>query len=188
MTLCPWKPKHVLCRPTGRGARLAPAGTRRRQGKTPPAEVHLRYICALTSRYAGWPSQPEPGRARRDGDGRRGRPTRRQGDAVREAPGQLRSLAVSGCGRRVLGFGGAVFGVDAQGLFELVFEDDDAAGGLDGGAVVDQFPGAGGDAQLVAGVAAVAAVGAERGDRGLAPMARRKPWVVPSISAARPIV
>jgi hypothetical protein len=42
-------------------------------------------------------------------------------------------LAVSGGGRRVRGFGGAaVFGVDALGLFELVFEDDDAAGGLDG--------------------------------------------------------
>ena len=31
--------------------------------------------------------------------------------------------------------------------------------------VVDEFPGAGGDAQLVAGVAAVAALGAERGDQ-----------------------
>jgi len=39
---------------------------------TPPAEVYLRYICALTSRYAGWPSQPEQGRTRRDSDGRRG--------------------------------------------------------------------------------------------------------------------
>jgi hypothetical protein len=57
-----------------------------------------------------------------------------------------------------------VFGVDALGFFELVFEDDDAAGGLDGGAVVDEFAGAGGDAQLVAGVASMAARGAERGD------------------------
>jgi hypothetical protein len=39
---------------------------------TPPAEVYLRYICALTSSYAGWPSQPEQGRTRRDSDGRRG--------------------------------------------------------------------------------------------------------------------
>src|SRR3954447_12434382 len=60
--------------------------------------------------------------------------------------------------------GAAVFGVEALGFFELVFEDDDAAGGLDGGAVVDEFAGAGGDPQLVAGVAAVSARGAERGD------------------------
>jgi hypothetical protein len=58
-----------------------------------------------------------------------------------------------------------MFGVDALGFFELVFEDDDAAGSLDGGPVVDELPGAGGDAQLVAGVAAVAACGAERGDQ-----------------------
>jgi hypothetical protein len=85
----------------------------------------------------------------------------------------LRVLAVSGSGRRVLSIGGAaVFGVDAKGLFELVFEDDDTAGGLDGSPVVDKFPGAGGDAKLVAGVAAVAALGAERGDQaGLAAVA-----------------
>jgi hypothetical protein len=54
--------------------------------------------------------------------------------------------------------------------------------------VVDQFPGAGGDAQLAAGVAAVAARGAERVMSPASPIARRKPWVVPNISAARPIV
>jgi len=59
------------------------------------------------------------------------------GGRQRETPGELRVLAVSGRGWRVRGFGGAVLGVDAQGLFELVFEDDDAAGGLDGGPVVD---------------------------------------------------
>jgi len=32
----------------------------------------------------------------------------------------------------------------ALGFFELVFEDDDAAGGLDGSSVVDEFPGRGG--------------------------------------------
>src|SRR4051812_11095604 len=65
--------------------------------------------------------------------------------------------------------GAAVFGVEALGFFELVLEDDDAAGGLDGGSLVDEFAGAGGDAQLVAGVAAVAARGAQRGDEaGLA--------------------
>src|SRR3954469_8127869 len=69
----------------------------------------------------------------------------------------------SGVGR-VRGCGAAVLGVDALGFFELVFEDDDAAGGLDGGAAVDEFAGAGGDPQLVAGVAAVSARGAERGD------------------------
>jgi hypothetical protein len=88
----------------------------------------------------------------------------------------------------VLGCGAAVFGVDALGFFELVFEDDDAAGGLDRGALVDEFPRAGGDAQLVAGVAAVAAFGAQRGDQAGSPMARRKAGVVPSISAARPMV
>jgi hypothetical protein len=45
--------------------------------------------------------------------------------------------------------------VVASGLFELVFEDDDAAGGLDRGSLVAQLPGPGGQAQLVAGVAAV---------------------------------
>ena len=76
------------------------------------------------------------------------------------------SAPVSGYVRRVGGFGGAaVFGVEALGFLELVFEDDDAAGGLDGGAVVDEFPGAGGDAQLVAGVAAVAALGPQGGDQ-----------------------
>ena len=63
----------------------------------------------------------------------------------------------------------AVFGVDALGFLELVFEDDDAARGLDSGPLIDKFPRAGGDAQLVAGVAAVAAFGAQRGDQaGLA--------------------
>lgn len=81
-----------------------------------------------------------------------------------------------------------VFGVDALGFLELVLEDDDAAGGFDGGALVDEFPGAGGDAQLVAGVAAVAAIGAQGVMRRASPMARRKPWVVPSIAAARPMV
>ena len=85
-------------------------------------------------------------------------------------------------------FTAAQFGVDALGFFELVFEDDDAAGGLDGGALVDEFAGAGGDAQLVAGVAAVAALGAQRGDQAGFAEARRKPGVVPSISAARPMV
>jgi hypothetical protein len=107
-----------------------------------------------------------------------GKPTRGRAahglSGSREAPGELLVLTVSGSGRRVRGFGSAaVFGVEAQGLFELVFEDDDAAGGLDGGPVVDKFPGAGRDAQLVAGVAAVAALGAERGDQaGLADSAQ----------------
>ena len=104
-------------------------------------------------------------------------------------PQEQRSYAFSGCGRGVCLFGGAaVFGVDALGFFELVFEDDDAAGRLDGGALVDQFPGAGGDAQLVAGVAAVASRGAQGVIRRASPMARRKLWVVPSIPAARPMV
>ena len=50
-----------------------------------------------------------------------------------------------------------------QGLFELVLQDDDAAGGLHGGALVDHLAGPGGQAQLVAGVAAVSAGRALRG-------------------------
>lgn len=38
--------------------------------------------------------------------------------------------------------GGAQLLVDAQRFFELVFEDDDAAGGVDGGALVDEVAGA----------------------------------------------
>jgi hypothetical protein len=78
--------------------------------------------------------------------------------------------------------------VDALGFLELVFEDDDAAGGLDGGALVDEFAGAGRYAQLVAGVAAVAAFGAQGLIRRCSPRVRRKAGVVPSISAARPMV
>lgn len=47
--------------------------------------------------------------------------------------------------------------VDALRFFELVFEDDDATGGLDGGALINELASPGGDAQLVAGVTAVAA-------------------------------
>src|SRR4051794_14402834 len=68
-------------------------------------------------------------------------------------------------GRRIGRLAGSgVGGVEALGFFELVFEDDDAAGRLDGGALVDEFAGAGGDTQLVAGVAAVTARGTQRGD------------------------
>ncbi len=56
--------------------------------------------------------------------------------------------------------GGVEAGVASLGFVELVFEGDDAAGGVDGGAFVDEVPHSGGDAQLVAGVAAVAAGGA----------------------------
>ena len=48
-------------------------------------------------------------------------------------------------------------GVESLGFGELVFEDDDAAGGVQGCALVEEFAGAGGQAELVAGVAAVAA-------------------------------
>ncbi len=50
---------------------------------------------------------------------------------------------------------GGELGVDALGFGELVFQDDDAAGGLQRVALVDQLAGAGGQPQLVAGVAAV---------------------------------
>lgn len=42
--------------------------------------------------------------------------------------------------------GAAELFVEAQGFLELVFEDDDAAGGFDGGALVDEVAGAHGDA------------------------------------------
>ncbi|KOU61873.1 hypothetical protein ADK90_33535 [Streptomyces sp. XY413] len=48
----------------------------------------------------------------------------------------------SGGGRRLRRLGClAVFGVEALGFLKLVLEDDDAAGGLDGGALVDEFAG-----------------------------------------------
>src|SRR4051812_47598107 len=60
---------------------------------------------------------------------------------------------------------GGEFGVATLSFVELVFEGDDAAGGVDGGAMVDQFPHPGGQAQLVPGVAAVPACGTLRGDQ-----------------------
>ncbi len=83
---------------------------------------------------------------------------------------------------------GAELLVDALGFFELVLEGDDPAGGFHGGAGVDEFAGAGGDAQLIAGVAAVAALGAQGVIRRCSPRERRKAGVVPSMSAARPMV
>jgi hypothetical protein len=68
-----------------------------------------------------------------------------------------------------------VFFVDALGFFELAFEDDDAAGGLDRGALVDELTGAGSDLQLVAGVAAVAAFRAQGVIRRASPNSRRCP-------------
>ena len=63
--------------------------------------------------------------------------------------------------------------VDALGFFELVFEDDDAAGGFDGGALVDEFASARGDAQLVARVAAVAAFGTQGRDQAVFALSQR---------------
>lgn len=60
----------------------------------------------------------------------------------------VRRVAVE-CGSdtgRVPGGSAAVFGVEAPGFLQLIFEQDDAAGGFDGGALVDEFAGAGGDA------------------------------------------
>jgi hypothetical protein len=82
----------------------------------------------------------------------------------------------------------ARFGVEALGFFELVFPDDDAACRIQGGACVHEFPGAGGQAQLVARVAAVPA-GERCGVISLASSrVRRKLGVTPMISAARPMV
>ena len=55
------------------------------------------------------------------------------------------------------------FGVDTARFGELIFENDDPARRLQRGTGGDEFVGASGDAQLVAGVAAVPAVGALRG-------------------------
>ena len=52
---------------------------------------------------------------------------------------------------------GCELGVNALGFGELVFQDDDAAGGLQRAALVNQLAGAGGQPQLITGVAAVPA-------------------------------
>lgn len=57
------------------------------------------------------------------------------------------------------------FGVNAVGFGELVLENDDAAGRVERGALVDQLAGAGRDPQLVSGVAAVPAFGSHWGDQ-----------------------
>ncbi|OQM77807.1 hypothetical protein B0E55_06300 [Rhodococcus sp. 66b] len=57
------------------------------------------------------------------------------------------------------------FGVDAARFGELVFEDDDPARGLEWGAGGDEFVCAGGDAQLIARVAAVPTRGALWGEQ-----------------------
>ena len=69
------------------------------------------------------------------------------------------------------------FGVDTSGFGELVFEDDDAARGLQRGTTGDEFVGAGGDTELVAGVAAVSALGALGGEefRGVETAQERLP-------------
>ena len=59
----------------------------------------------------------------------------------------------------------AELGVEVLRFVELVFEGDDAAGGVEASALVDQFPDAGGQTQLVAGVTAVAACRALRLDQ-----------------------
>jgi hypothetical protein len=61
--------------------------------------------------------------------------------------------------------GRLTFGVVPLGFVELVLEGDDAARGVDGGALVDQFPDARRDAQLMARVAPVPAGGALRCDQ-----------------------
>ena len=81
-----------------------------------------------------------------------------------------------------------VFGVQALGLVELVLEGDDAAGGAQSGAGIEQGPHPGGQTQLVARVTAVATTGA-LGFRSFASSRlRRNPGVAPINSAARTIV
>jgi len=94
-------------------------------------------------------------------------------------PGELARVLLPGFAGRLVSRGawsagwsrvaGGELGVDTLGFGELVFQDDDAAGGLQRVALVDQFTGAAGQPQLVAGVAAVAAGRALRLDQpGLA--------------------
>jgi hypothetical protein len=52
---------------------------------------------------------------------------------------------------------GGELGVDALGFGELVFQNDDVAGGVQRVALVDELTGAGGQPQLIAGVASVPA-------------------------------
>ena len=69
---------------------------------------------------------------------------------------QVRSSGLSLAGRVVSVIESAVqFGVDGLGFSELIFEDDDAARCVKGGAAVDEFASPGRDPQLVAGVATV---------------------------------
>src|SRR5687768_1508851 len=82
------------------------------------------------------------------------RPTTAQNVGLPDVPG---SSSIGGCCLVVL-----VAGVDFEGFGEVVFEDDDAAGGFDPGALVGDFTNPGGQAQLVAAVAAVSALGAGR--------------------------
>src|SRR3954453_24045044 len=49
-----------------------------------------------------------------------------------------------------------------EGFLQLILEDDDPAGGFQGGALLDHLPGPCGEAQLVAGVATVATGRPER--------------------------
>lgn len=83
-----------------------------------------------------------------------------------------RSLRVAVTGRTSGGHGSLLLDallaelvVDTQGFGELVFQDDDAAGGFQRGARIDQLACPGSQAQLVAGVAAMATFGALRLDQ-----------------------
>lgn len=62
-----------------------------------------------------------------------------------------------------------VFGVDALRFLESVLEVTIRQAASMGGAPVDKFPGAGGDAQLIARVAPVSTGGADRGDQAVLP-------------------
>lgn len=68
--------------------------------------------------------------------------------------------------------------VDAAGFGELVFEDDDAARGIECGAGGDEFVGACGDTQLIARVAAMPAFRSLRGEefRGVEAAQKRLPY------------
>jgi hypothetical protein len=63
-----------------------------------------------------------------------------------------------------------VFVVVAQSFFELVLEDDDAAGRGHVGTLITHLAGPGGQADLVAGVTAVPTPGTERVDQLRRPM------------------
>lgn len=84
----------------------------------------------------------------------------------------------------VLGAVVVQFGVELAGFVELILKNDDAARGLEAGALVDQFPHVSGETKLVARIASVLAGRALRRQELRFIQSTQNPGVVPSNSAA----